>query len=317
MPANLADLTTRVQQLIGNDTLLSAAEVYNLAQTRYEHLYETFHFSRRHRDFTISLFAQVSSNNSTLVTVTNGNSTVTSAGSPFTTSVATTARQIQIGSEEQYFFVNSRTNDSAIVLGDGEATAVNWAGANASNQSWRLFQTIYTLPTTAGPVISLAWDTPIEELDGGRAALDEIDPDRSSTDATPKFWCYAGVNSTSVREIEVWPVPTTAKVLRGQFLREAPTLAANTTIDIPYPPLVYYTAADGCHLLHAKQGSTESMWENKALFFERKGREVMADYMPIEDDLTSPARSLRRASSNPLRSLRGTDYETSHDLDLL
>jgi hypothetical protein len=80
---------------------------------------------------------------------------------------------------------------------------------------------------------------------------------------------------------------------------------------------VYYTAADGCHLLHAKQGSTESMWENKALFFERKGREVMADYMPIEDDLTSPARSLRRASSNPLRSLRGTDYETSHDLDLL
>jgi len=313
--ATLSDITTRVQQLIGNDTLLSAAEVYNLAQTRYEHMYETFHFSRRHRDFTISLFAEVSSNNSTLVTVTNGNSTITSAGAPFTTSVATTARQIQVGDEEQYFFVNSRTNDSAIVLGNGEATAVNWPGANGSNQSWRLFQSIYTLPSTAGPIISLAGDLPIDELDGGRAALDEIDPDRSSTDSHPKFWCYAGVDANNVREIEVWPVPTQARLLRGQHLREAPTLTANSTIDIPLPPLVYYTAADGCHLLHSKQGSAETMWESKALFFERKGHEVMHDYMPIEDDLTSPVRSFGRSPSNALDNLRGTDFETKHHLD--
>lgn len=289
-----------------------------MVQSRYEHLYETWHWSRRLRDFTISLFARVSSTTTTVGTATLNSSTFTAnGGAPFTTSVATTARQIQIGAEEQYFFINSRVSDTEITIGNGEGTAVNWPRATNTAAAWKIFQTVYTLPTDAQAVVSLAGDFPLEELDGGRKRLDDMEPDRSTTDDHPRHWVYAGTNSSNVREIEVWPVPSTARILRGQYLREAPALVAATTIDVPTPLLVFAAAADACHMLHAKQGSTETMWEAKALFFERKANEVAKDYRITEIELTSPPTQIGRWPSSSASRLRGTDWETDHDLSSL
>ena len=162
--------------------------------------------------------------------------------------------------------------------------------------------------------MSLAGNSPLEEFDGGRQRLNDTDPDRSTTNSEATHWIYAGVNSSNVKEIEVWPTPSTAILLRGQYLREAPTLVAATTIDVPVPILVYAAAADACHMLHAKQGTQETMWENKALFFERKANEVAKDYRPVELELTSPPNQFGRWAGG-LKSLRGTDYETTHQLE--
>lgn len=311
--ATLSTVTTRVLTLLGSDAKLSTSEAESLVQTRYEHIYENWLWPRRLKDFVISLVAQVSSSTTDTVTATLASSTITSAGTPFTAAMA--GRQIQIGAEPQYFFVNSVTDSANIVLGDGEGTAVTWPRATASGLSWRIFKTIYTLPSTAQAVVSLAGDFPLEELDGGRKRLDDTEPERLTTNDHPTSWVYAGADSSNVREIEVWPVPSTARLLRGQFLREAPTLASGTTIDIPVPLLVFAAAADACHMLHTKQGSTETMWENKALFFERKALEVMKDYRITELELTSPPTQLGRWPSSSTAGLRGTDWEVTHDLD--
>jgi len=311
--ALLSDITSRVSTLLGTEASLSTTEIESLVQTRYEHIYETWYWSKRLRDFGISLVAQVTSGASDTVTVTSSSATVTSAGTPFTS--AMTGRQIQIGDDPQYFFV-SFTDTANIKIQDGEGADYNWPGATASGQSWRIFKTIYTLPTTARDVVSLAGAFPIDELDGGRARLDVMDPERLTTNTHPTHWLYAGSNSgLTAREIEVWPIPTEARLLRGQFNREAPILSAASTIDMPTPVLVFAAAADACHLLHAKQGSQETMWEQKALFFERKSLEVMKDYKIGELELTSPPTQIGRAPSYTRARLLGTDYEVSHQID--
>lgn len=311
--AKFADVVERVSVLLGSDSSLSDAEIGSLVQTRYEHLYETFHWSKRRRDFMISLVAQVESTASTLATVTHGSPTVTVASTPFITTM--TGRQIKLGSERQYFFFNF-VSSSSCTLQDGEGNNVGWPGLTESGVSWTIFKTIYELPKDADDLISLVGAYPLEELSGGRSALDEMDPDRLSVADHPNYWFYAGAERVKLtREIEVWPTPTTNRVLRGQYNREAPLLATASIIDVPTPILVYATAADGCHLLHAKQGTTELMWENKALFFERKSQEVAKDYKVNDFERTSPPNQLvKRQSSRSM--LRGTDYEITHDLDI-
>lgn len=305
--------TTRVQTLLGTDASLSTTEIQSMMQTRYESLYETMPWSKRLRDFTINLYAQTSSTSANTVTVTNASSTVTSAGTPFVS--ADTGRQISIGDDPQYWFV-SRDSSSVITLKDGNSVTVTWPGDTDTAAAWRLFQTYYNLPSNADDVMSLAGQYPMEEFDGGREALDAIDPYRISTADYPTHWVWAGTDpTTGYRRLEIWPVPTQARVLRGQMYLQAPTLSGSTVLDIPAPLLIWSTVADCCQMLHAKQGSAETMWENKALFFERKANEVASEYGFVDFQRLSPNRTISRRKG--LRGLGGTDFGVTHQTELL
>lgn len=307
--ATLNDLVIRVQNLLGSDPSLGSTEVESMAQTRYEHIYETFLWSRKLRDFIIQTVAQVSSDSTNTVTVTNGSSLIASVGTPF--SAAMVGRQIQLGSELQYYFVNSVPLSGQLELGDGEGNAVTWVGATANGVSWRIFQTIYLLPDGADAVYSLSGRTQLTELDGGRDALDHSDPYRHETNADPRYWLYAGESSLSVKEIELWPVPTAARLLRGQYIKKAPTLASLSTIDISVPYLTFAVTADCCGMLHAKTG--DQSWATLQLFYERKAAEVGADVMPTELTRLSLPRTIARAPR--ISGLGMTDYGVSHHLD--
>lgn len=311
--ATLATITSRVLNLLGSDASLSTAELESLVQTRYEDLYESWTWSKRFRDFGLSLIAQVSSDATTLVTATLGSATITSIGTPFTS--AMTGRQISIGTHRQYFFVNY-VSTSSLTIQDGEGNDYLWPAETEVDTSWRIFKTIYALPATADGVISLVGDYPMEELDGGRERLDAMDPDRLTTNNHPTYWYYAGAHATTFdREVEVWPVPTEGRLLRGQYTRMAPTLSAASTIDLPVALLVYAGAADACHLLHSKQGTMETMWENKALFFERKSEEVRKRFEARDFERTSPATHLGRSSMDKQSQFAGSDWEVSHQLE--
>ena len=307
--ATLNDVVIRVQSLLGSDPSLSSTEVESMAQTRYEHIYETFLWSRKLRDFVIQTVAQVSSDSTNTVTVTNGSSTVTSSSTPFSTAMI--GRQIQLGSELQYYFVNNVPLSSQLELGDGEGNPVTWVGATANDVSWRIFQTIYLLPDGADAVYTLSGRFPVEELDGGRDTLDHSDPYRHETNTDPRYWMYAGESSLSVKEIELWPVPTAARLLRGQYIKKAPTLASLSTIDISVPYLTFAVTADCCGMLHAKTG--DQSWATLQLFYERKAAEVGADVMPIELTRLSLPRTIARAPRTT--GLGVTDYGVSHHLD--
>lgn len=317
--AVLSDITSRVLNLLGSDANLPTTEAESIVQTRYEDLYEAYHWERRRRDFTLSLVAQVESTSTTLVTVTEGDATVTSAGTPFTSGMA--GRQIQIGDELQYFFVRTFTDTANLELGDGENNELVWPRATSTSSSWRIFQTLYTLPSTADEVLTLSSGNFLLgegfQNGGGRPELDRLDPDRSDTNSEPTNWFYAGEDSSNVPEVEVWPVPTAAILLRGQYVRKAPTLAASTNIDLPVPLLVYGSIADCANMLFNKQGVTESdHWKHVSLMYERKLREVLETYTMINQSKLNLPTSLSFRRSGIAR-LATTDYAVSHQVELI
>lgn len=307
--ATLATVTARVLNLLGAEPSLSTAEAESIVQTRYEAIYETFSWSRRYRDFVISAVAPVTNTATTTITATNGSATITAAASVFTAGM--TGRQIRIAGLDQYLFFTYVSGTSG-TLSDGEGTSVTWPLATGSGLGWTIFKTIYTLPSNVQRVVSISHKYRLEEMSGGRYMLDQQDPMRELTSDSITHWCYAGTDSSNVREIEIWPSPTIGTILRGQATKEAPSLAAASTIDIPVPLLVYSAVADCCHLLASKQGSTEQMWTTIALFYERKAAEVEKEYRVVESDLSSPLTHLDGSSLSTM----GGDWAVSHDTSL-
>ena len=305
-----AALLTRVKNLLGTDPQLSDAEISSMAQSRYEAMYETFPWSRKLRDFTITTVAPVSNSTTDKVTVTVGSAIVSSDGTPFVAGML--GRQIRIGADLQYYFVNSVTSSSAIKLGDGEGNEITWAKATNTSSAWTIFKTLYTLPSDADWVVSLAGQYDMDEYDGGRGQLDICDPYRLTTTETPTYWLYAGVNASNVRELELWPSPTVAQLLRGQYVRVAPTLSSSSTVDIHFPAMVFGTTADCYNMLYAKTG--DEAYKNMGLFYEKKVTQVLNDRMPYEVALGSPPRTIRRTRGV---TGRGTDFETNHDIDAM
>lgn len=307
--ATRADILDNVKGLIGDDAHATDARINTAIQLAFDRLFESHMWSRRLRDFTISTVAETDSTSSTEVTVTNGSPVVTSAGTPFTSAMA--GRQIAIDGQDMYFFVNSFTSTSVVRLGDGESNEVNWPGSTDTSASWRVFQTLYTLPSDAETVVSLVGQQPMVEYDGGREALDAADPYRLSTGSDPRFWLYAGENSSGVREVEIVPVPTSARLLRGQYLRAAPTLASGTTIPISRAMLAYYAAADVLNALYAKSG--DENYKDLALYYVREGGAARKDAEFNDMERLSLPTSINRAPRPGL----GADYFKTHHVDEL
>jgi hypothetical protein len=299
--ATRLEIQTDVLALLGTDPQASAAEVNVLIQLRYSHLYETWHWSRRSRDFVMATVAQVVSDDDDTVTATLGSAVINSAGTPFTS--AMTGSYIDIGDLRQHYVVVF-VSSSQITLQDGEGAAVTWPLATASGLSWRIFKHRYVLPVTAEALLSLAGDCEIEEFDGGREAMDRMDPDRSTTGDHPKYWFYDGEVS-GVRAIELWPIPSTVRALRGKFLRVAPTLVDGTETGLNRALMVYAVAGDVYNMLFSKTGDPQ--YSQLALFYERKHDEVARDLKPIDLERTSPPTTLRRT-----RRGLGADYYVSH-----
>lgn len=307
--ATRSDVRTTLDSLLGTDPNLSDGEMNSLITTRYQHLYEKRGWSRRRRHFILTLAAQESSTTSTEVTVTNASATVTSAGTPWVS--GDDGKQIVIAGDVTPFFIDYDST-SQITLVDGDGDTATWAAATDTSASWRMFQTVYALPSTIDTILTLSGDFEVPELDGGVEELDAMDPDRSATGDHPAYWIYAGVDSSGNRQIEVWPTPTQNRVLRGVGLRPAPTLADGTTIDVPVPLLVYGSAADACNLLYAKTG--DKSWQELALFYERKHKEVEDDLAFADHKHLNPPASLGKGARGTRR--LGADHWVSHDSDL-
>lgn len=304
----LSVVASRVLTLLGSDAQLSQAEVESIAVSRYQLIHDTVAWSKRRKSFRINLTAPTTSTASTTVTATLNSAAITAIGTPFTSTME--GYQIRIAGDEQYYFFDYASTSTG-TLTDGNGNNVVWPHTTNTTASWTIFQSLYALPTNADIVLSLGSDFPMREFDGGQEALDRMDPQRESTSTSPTHWMYAGVRSC-VPYIEVWPVPDEAKTLSGVCLVKAalPGLADN--IEIHPSVLTYATAADCYNMLHAKTG--DAGYATLGLFYEKKYAEASNDVIPWEVSKQSPPRSLHRRRSS---FGRGTDWETSHDLDLI
>ena len=139
----------------------------------------------------------------------------------------------------------------------------------------------------------------LDEMDGGRNAVDFMDPDRSQSMDPPRVWWYDGENSSNVREIGVYGYPTTARILRGQYARSAPSLSSGTNIDVPIAPLVYGTAADAASMMVAKEAT--DYWVRLSSFLNRTYLEVLQASILKDEARKSRPRSVQRRGHSPLR----------------
>lgn len=308
----LSDIVTRVQNLLGTDAQLSDAEIRSMAIARYEVLHDAHPWSKRRKEFTINLTAVSSNGEGAEVLVTLDSATVTSSSTPWT-SANSHNKQIKIGSEQQYYFA-SFDSTSQLTLVDGNGTSVTWPNATASGNDWKLFQTVYTIPSDADLIMSLAYNYPLEQIDGGRAYLDRMDADRQAETSDPTHWCYLGINSSNVRQIEIWPVPTDAKTLHGQYLTEAAQITSTSYINVHPAVFTYAVSADCYSMLFSKTGDESQ--KHLALFYEKKATEALNDILPYETARNSPPTTLRRTRRYAAGNARYTDWNVDHDTDL-
>lgn len=308
----LSDIVTRVTNLLGTDAQLSSAEVASMAIARYEILHDANPWSKRRKEFTINLVALTDSDSSNTLTATVGSSNVEISTAGVTAFLSThNDMQIRIGSMRQYYFV-SFNNSRVLGLEDGNGNTVNWPATTVTGNSWTLFQTRYNLPTDCDILLSIGYDYPLDEFDGGREALDNVDPQRESVASDVRFWCYAGVGTGTTRQIEVWPVPTTARTLRGQYMMEAPQITTSSTISNVHPAvLTWAVAADSYNLLHSKTG--DESYKHLGLYYEKKSTEALNDILPHEISRNNPPTTIWRRKR---RFGRGSDFEVDHDLNV-
>lgn len=304
----LGDISARVLTLLGTDPQLTQAEVESMAIARYQLIHDTRPWANRRKEFRVNTVATISSSTSTTVTATLGSSTITSIGTPFTSTYD--GYQIHLSGEAQYYFFTYVSTASG-TLSDGNGNAVTWPHATNTATGWTLFKSLYTLPENCDTILSLGHDFPFREMDGGRESLDRLDPHRDTTSTVPTHWLYAGTKNC-LRQIEVWPVPSAARTLSGLCLMAAAAPTADTTIDVHPSILTYGVAADCYNMLFAKTGDTG--YQHLGLFYEKKHTEAVNDVTPWEVTKHSPPRSLGRRK---IGYGRGTDWETAHDLDLL
>ncbi|MBI2007653.1 hypothetical protein HYS85_00235, partial [Candidatus Saccharibacteria bacterium] len=279
----LSAIATRVANLLGSDAQLSTAEIQSIAIARYEHLHDANPWSKRRKPFTINLVGLSGNSGAGAVAVTRNSAFVSSNGTPFAST--DDGRWIRLGEEEQYFALSFNTT-STIILTDGKGQSANWPAATSSNVGYTVFQTLYDLPGDCDVVLTLAANYPLEEMDGGREFMDRLDPNRISSSSDPTHWVYSGATSQNIRQIEVWPVPSDARTLRGMYLTEAPVVSSTTVITIHPAVFTYAVASDCYNMLFSKTG--DQSYQHLALFYEKKYAETKNDIMPWEVAKNSP-----------------------------
>lgn len=310
------ELIRRVRHALGSDAKLTENEIEELARMRYEFVHDTWDWPERQRTAHLSTIALAQSTASTLATVTNNSNGVSFAGTPMLSTYNNA--QIRIGEEEVYFFVKYMTASTIELYRDPDLQdAAPWNRDSGGGKSWTLFKSVVPVAEDMAHILSIVGKFQLEPFDGGTEALDLYDSYRLSTNSHSTHWVY--YNSPRVtngqQRVELWPAPTEARTYKCLYLKAAAAAILPTYVDIPVPPLQAFITADSCHLLHAKQGSSETMWENKALFFERLGNEMLTDYKVDRIEKRQPPTQLGRYFRHAR--FAGTDFAVDHHTDLI
>ena len=309
MPAlTFSRALTDIHALLADDPQVTTALITPIAKLHYFSFHNDTEWSGARADFTLNVTEIVSSSSADTVTATLASSTITSAGTPFTSGMA--GRQIQILSEPQYYFIKTFTSTSEITLGDGNGNTVTWPRATASGIAWRVFQTIYTLPSDCSSVIDLMGESVIDEIDGGRAALDRVDPERDHENDHLEGWAYSGRNSSGVKQIEAWPSAITARTYRGRYIREGADLSDSSVLEVDYTPFIYGAARDVALRMFAKLGDPKWMEIRDRLsstYEETSDRAMFRDMTR-----RSPVRQINRHRG---RTGRPRNYHITHFTD--
>jgi len=126
---------------------------------------------------------------------------------------------------DAFFEISAYASGTSITLQD-------WTGAVvAAGETYEIFKTVYAVSSSFGEVWDVAYKTKLPKK--SQSYFNRVDPSRTSTGADPVFWAFAGLSSTGVLQIEIYPIPTGVVPLRVYGKQKITTLGVSDTALLP------------------------------------------------------------------------------------
>jgi hypothetical protein len=290
--ANLGVIRTRVKNLVGRHAQISDAEIDEIIQAEHITILGDNSWVDRKAQGTISTVPFV-----TAGTISVSGTTVTGIGTNFTQALS--SRWLRVGRYTEFYQIVSVTDPTHLVIEKA------LAGGDITDQPYTIFQNVYFLPSDCARVLSMVYqneiiDTPYEELD-------RTDPYRTITGIPTRFAYRETVANT--RQVEIWPVPTSAFLIRFQYIKTN-SLTDDGSIPLYRTDVLVWKAAASCaFMLYAKNG--DESWHNLATAYLTQYEKSLIGARLDDLGRNSPASKIRDVTHRSVNI--GTDWELDHD----
>lgn len=241
--ATLAAISTAVVRNMA--AKVTSAEADAFIQTSYSQVFEAHEWMARKVDALVALVADYSTGT---LTATQGSAGLVGVGTTWTSSMV--GRWIRIGSANEIYQITAYTSATALTI-ESPTGGTGWQAATTAGASYTIFQHIFKLAADVDMVLLPTRDYALHETT--KEQIDAIDPIRLSS-GTTMSWAPRELASDGAYQIELWPRPNVAGVMRVPYLKKAPTLGQSTDLLLRQDPIEYLASHKAALFLMAKHG---------------------------------------------------------------
>lgn len=305
MPATFNSVQTRVTNLVGSSPQISSTQIQQIIQAEHDTILNDNSWAERKAESTLATVAPY-----TTGTLSTSGTTVTGVGTTWTSAMV--GRYLKVGTYTEYFLITAFTSATSLTI----ERAVP-QGDIAAGSTYEIFQNVYTLPSDCERITSMVYQTPIH--DTTRQDLDRIDPYRTYRSSIPTHRIFRELSSTGLRQIELWPVPSAAVLIRFQYLKknDTPTTGSSWSADTTYPLyradiLVWKSGETAAYFLFSKTG--DQSWAVLAERYHNNYNESLSGARLDDLAKNSSASKIRDVLYSGLPYYGpGSDFSLDHD----
>lgn len=241
--ATLSAISTAVQRNAAGK--ITQAEADAFIQTSFSQIWESHDWHARKVDALVALVADYSTGT---LTATQGSATLVGSGTTWTSAMVD--RWIRIGSANELYRIATYVDATHLTI-ESPTGGTGWQAATTAGASYVLFQHVFKLAADVEQILLPTREYALHETT--REQIDAIDPQRLST-GTTMAWAPRELASDGAYQIELWPRPNIAGVMRVPYLKKAPTLGQSTDVLIRQDPIEYLASHKAALFLMAKHG---------------------------------------------------------------
>ena len=241
--ATLSAISTAVQRNVAGK--ITQAEADAFIQTSFSQIWEAHEWHARRVEALIALVADYSTGT---LTATQGSDTLVGVGTTWTSAMV--GRWIRIGHSNELYQVTAYASATGLTI-ESPTGGTGWQSATTTGASYVIFQHVFKLAADVEQVLLPTREYALHETT--REQIDALDPRRIST-GTTMAWAPRELASDGAYQIELWPRPNVAGVMRVPYLKKAPTLGQSTDVLLRQDPIEYLASHKAALFVLAKHG---------------------------------------------------------------
>lgn len=306
MALTLRDLKTRIGIYTGGR--LNAGEAELLVQDRYQQLFENYTWSFSLSEAVFPTLAVISAGT---VSVTALTPTIVQGNAAGWTG-AEVGMWIKIGTDISYYrILASNAGLQQLTI------ETNYAAPPVTASSYYIFQKTYSLAANCRRIEDMTEWFRLSEK--SLQSFNRLDPQRNFTDTDPLYYCYTGLDSNGSRQIELWPIPVSVRVIRYPYTLLATPLAETGFPMLPGHLVLSGTLADAFPMAIAKESAKPKPNIAAINALEKSGGywanrfKLEFEEAKIQDSVVNGAIRAWNMPGGGDGALYGDDYYPSHD----